>query len=210
MSPETTTIDLFLTLPRKVLAHYFVLVEAMSTSSRDAVLRELKRLLDSLITDTKTDALVRMWERELESQSPSNAAKSWLALKNPSADLDLKSLRDLVESLLYATEDALSADGRLKEINPKSQLAVAAAQFCIQKLIAHTKTLSPEQRAQFRRSQRIAYCRSLAQAENRNDILPYMTENLFTERVIPEVTAQLKVLGLYVLPRRPKKEVTNI
>ena len=202
--------QLFLSLPRPVLDHYFALADGIRSGARsEMALSELRALIDALAKDFRTAATIKEWESSPASGELSRGAEIWALVQQLARGPEVQDLGALllhVEALWIELLPLLQADQRLKDVNPKAIKSQETALFCIRHLVAHTEQLSPAARTQFRRAERIEFCRAEAQRAGREDLVSFMTANLFTERVIPEVTRQLLARGLYVRPRRPRKE----
>ena len=169
---------------------------------------ELGAFLSSLANDLRTASLVKTWKAELSGEEPSLAAQVWNEIQQLSQTEDWSDSGVVflyVDALCIHLVNSLAVDRRLKETNPKTIKSTETALYCIQRLLAKTELLSPAERTQFRLAEREAFCRQIALEEGREDLVPYMTGSLFQERIIPEVTRQLKAVGLYVRPRRPRK-----
>ena len=206
MTPMDKVAEFFQTLPRKVLFRYFALYRATQHRASQSV-EELKGLMQCLGEDLKTERFVVSWNKQLADGCPSEEAQLWFSLKlvcEEGYQIDWEHIL-AAENILWSISKELSIDLRFKDTNPRYRLSQEAAVFCIEKLVAHTTLIDTAERSQFRRSEREAYCKKAAEDEGRTDLLPFMTTNLFAERVIPEVNRRLLSTGVYVRPRRPRK-----
>ena len=195
--------EIFLRLPRRVLGLFYHIQRSILVGDREnlALLPELIALLRD---DLKTQHLFRQPPAEL-SDAIAELEKALESSKPSTFELAQK-----LEALLLLISHNTQPDRRVKEANSRSHQAQECADFCVKALLERTAQLDEQQRAQFRRQQRITYCKQLALNMGREDLAASMSDTLFTERVIPAVTRLLKAKGLYIRPRRPHKPPASI
>ena len=219
MTDQDRLPTLFDALPRRILLHYFVLCLAQNEQEYDSALR---LLMEQLKSDSKIGKLLKEWgEQGVEDSSSTvhpeerRGASQWKRLESlmqaPGApEIPISQPRPLVTSsiseFLYEVVMALEPDRRFKGRNTRSATKQDTKQFCVDRLLKHTRSLPEVARRDFRREDREQFCRHTALREGRQDLLVHMTENLFTKQIIPEVNRRLREEGAYIRARRPKKD----